>query len=717
MLGRRGRGPRSLLDSLPVAVSLACVGLFSFLSGGYIFTRSAPIAVVYLLLAAVWVWFLRRRPPPPGLFLAALAAFALFVGWIGLSTLWSFGPDLSWIAFDVAAFYLAVMAVVGCTPVRRLQLRLAGWGFLVVETAVGVYAFLGKGLPDVVRHAYTYARLDSPIGYWNVLALVMVMGVVVAVSLAGDRTLHPVARSVAAAAAVPMGFTFFFTFSRGGWVALAVALVVYFVLTTTRLASLASLVAVAAPVAAVVWRLRGLDTLFTATTDAALRTAQGHTLLRWALLALAISAGVQAGLALLQGAVAWPRWSRIAAGAAVLVVLVGISAGASWRYVEPRGGVAWVRERVHVALSDSDTRSTTNQADRLVSLNTGRPPLWREALEQSRHDRSTGTGAGTFAFTHYRFRDTAGVVRHAHSQWLNVLSELGVVGLVLFVLAVVLALAACIGDPFAGRRDPLRPLVVAMQASVLAFVVHLSWDWDWDMAAVGALAFLFIGVAASYLATQKSDARRVEEPVAAVAAAGPPGAGDGAAADPAEVDAVAAPVEAASPAPQGGARAGARAWPLRAAASTALVLLAVSWTLPYLAVRSEAKAVAASAARPSRRCTRRGAPRRSLRSARGLAAHHRGPVAAAAGPQPRGPGDVARRASAAARQLQGLLPAGVVAVEGVRATAGGPGRVQACPGPEPAGLRQPARGGGAARQVTPQGRPHARRRATVVVSG
>ncbi len=175
---------------------------------------------------------------------------------------------------------------------------------------------------------------------------------------------------------------------------------------------------------------------------------------------------------------------------------------------------------MQVALNDTDTRSTTNQAGRLVSLNTGRPPLWREALEQSRHVRLAGTGAGTFAFTHYRFREDGGVVRHAHSQWLNVLSELGVIGLVLFVLAIVLALVACIGNPFAGRRDPLRPLVVALQAGVLAFIVHLSWDWDWDMAAVGALAFLFIGVTASYLATQKSDARRGETPAMGDGAAG-----------------------------------------------------------------------------------------------------------------------------------------------------------------------------------------------------
>ena len=221
----RGGSPQRPRNVAPVIATLVCVALFSFLSGGYILTRSAPIAIVFLLLAAVWVWFLRRRAWPPPLLLAALVAMAGFTGWVGLSTLWSIGPDLSWVAFDLAAFYLAVLAVVGLTPIRRLQLRLAGWGFLAVATAVAVYAFLGKGLPDVVRTANTNARLDSPIGYWNVLALVMVMGLVVAARRwPADRAVPPVARAWSPRAGVPMAFTFFFTFSRGGWIALAVAL-------------------------------------------------------------------------------------------------------------------------------------------------------------------------------------------------------------------------------------------------------------------------------------------------------------------------------------------------------------------------------------------------------------------------------------------------------------------------------------------------------------
>jgi tetratricopeptide (TPR) repeat protein len=617
----RGGSPQRPRNVAPVIATLVCVGLFSFLSGGFILTRSAPIAIAYLLLAAVWVWFLRRRVWPPPLLLAALVAMALFTGWVGLSTLWSLGPDLSWAAFDLAAFYLAVLAVVGLTPIRRLQLRLAGWGFLAVATAVAVYAFLGKGLPDVVRTANTSARVDSPIGYWNVLALVMVMGLVVLLALAGDRALPPVLRALVAACGAPMALTFFFTFSRGGWIVLAVALLVYFAASPTRLASVATLAAVAAPAALVLWRLRNEHTLFAATTDAAQRTAEGHALLRWALAALLVTAGAQVAVALAQAAVPWPRWTRPVAGALVVVVIVAGGAGASWRFLAPRGGVSWLQSHVKLALIDSGTTDSANEAGRLTSFNTGRPPLWREALRQSRVDRLLGTGAGTFVFTHYRFRQDVGVVRHAHNQWLNVLSELGVVGLVLFVVAMAALAAACLGNPFANRRDGMRPLLVALQAGVAAFIVHISWDWDWDMAAAGAIAFLFIALAASYQATraadertwaaaaaQQGDAAYRWEPVDEAQTQVPAGDTEGeqvrleadpeAAEAPARGSEAAAGAQSPEPAPPEPAPLPATsrpgAWPLRVAGCAALLLLAVSWALPYASATAQDAAVAAA---------------------------------------------------------------------------------------------------------------------------
>jgi hypothetical protein len=494
-------------NAAPYALALAAVAALSFLSGGYILGRSTPVVVALLCAAAVWVWFLRRGTRPSIVLLTALAAFAAFTVWSGLSVLWSYGPDLTWESFNLAALYLALVAVLGLTSARGLQLRTVAYGGLVVTTAVGAYAFLGKGLPDVVTHAHRYARLDSPVGYWNVLAVMMVMGIAVALAVGGDRATPAWLRALAAAAAVPMCFTFFFTFSRGGWIALLVALVLYFAFTTTRLGGVVTLVAVATPVALVLWRLRGLGTLFTETTDDALRTLEGHTLLRWALVALVVAAGVQLAAALVQRSVRWPRWSTLAAGAAVLVLLGVTVVGGGGTFLQRHGGTQWIKDKAHALATDQE--SSGNGAGRLVAVTSnGRIPLWREAVGQSRFVRTAGAGAGTFPFSNYRFRKTALVVRHAHSQWFNVLSELGVVGLVLFAAAVVLFLAAMTGNPFAHRDDPLHPLLVALQVGVVAFLVHMSWDWDWDMAALGALAFVFIAVCASYRRTLAVDRRR-----------------------------------------------------------------------------------------------------------------------------------------------------------------------------------------------------------------
>ncbi len=601
----------------PYAVAVAAVGLFSFLSGGYVIGRSTPVVVACLCAAAVWVWFLRRSSRPPLLLLAALGVFTAFTVWTGLSVLWSYGPDLTWVAFDLTAFYLAAAAVLGLTSVRGLQLRTVGYGYLAVAAAVGVYAFLGKALPDVITHAHVYARLDSPVGYWNVLALMMVMGLCVALAVAGDRATPVWLRTLTAAAAVPMGLAFFFTFSRGGWLALGLALVLYFVFTTTRLGSLVSLAAIVTPAALVLWRLRGLETLFAPTTDDAVRALQGHTLLRWAVAALVVTAGVQLAAALVQAAVRWPRWSTLLAGAAVLAVVGVVVIGGPVTYLQRHGGVQWVKDKAHALVTDAESEGGGNAAGRLFTVTTnGRIPLWREAVDQSRVVPAAGTGAGTFAFSHYRFRDGGGVVKHAHSQWFNVLSELGVVGLVLFVVALVLFVAAAVGNPFARRDDPLHPLLVSLQVGAVAFLVHMSWDWDWDMAAAGLVTFVFLAAAASYRATRAVDDRRSEAHARGAADEAPgevsesegvtPGAtGDGSAH---LEDADEKP--GAEQAPRRRPRRPKVGWGVRVVASAALLLLAACWLPPYLAQRAENAALAAAsdgAVRPALAQARRAA--------------------------------------------------------------------------------------------------------------
>jgi hypothetical protein len=439
-----------------------------------------------------------------------------------------------------------------------------------------------------------------------VLAVMMAMGIGVALSITGDRWAPVALRAVAAAAAVPMCFTFFFTFSRGGWLALGVALVLYFAFTTTRLSSFVSLVAILAPVALVLWRLRGLETLFAVTADDALRSLQGGTLLRWALAAVLAAAGLQLSVALLQRGVRWPNWSRLATGAAVLAVLLVVVVGGAGRFIQSHGGMPWVEDRLHALITDAESEGGGNEADRLFTLTTnGRIALWREALSQSRTARVAGTGAGTFPFTHYRFRDGGGVVKHAHGQWFNVLSETGVVGVVLFTASVVLFVVAMIGNPFSHRRDPAHPMLVALQAGVIAFLVHMSWDWDWDMAAAGTLAFVFVAVCVSYRATRRAHERRTERELRREAfATEAADSGDEATSERAGTTA----------SPSGGAGAGegdggevatgssrrtpsrwgSAGWAPRVVASVALLLLAASWLPPYFAQRAENAALTAA---------------------------------------------------------------------------------------------------------------------------
>jgi O-antigen ligase len=551
------REREGLRNSLPCVVTLGAAGVFAFLSGGYILGRTSPVAIVYLLIAAVWVWLLRRPVRPPLLFLLGLGAFGLFVAWSGLSVLWSIGPDLSWEAFNLAAFYLAVVLLLAFTPARLLQLRVAAAGYLVVAGAVGLYAYAGRVVPDLVRHALTEIRLADPVGYYNVLALLMVLGLAVALALAGDRSTRPWWRVLAAAAAVPLALTFFFAFSRGGWIAFAVVLAVYFALSATRLASLATLAAIAAPVALVLYLLRDLTTVFANVKDAALalRVEQGHTLLVWSLAALVVTAALQGLIVLVQQRVPLPRRARVAVGAAVAaIVLVGLVGGSGY-FIQSQGGTNWVRERASAFVSDSDTTIGGDRAGRLLSVNTGRLPSWRAALAQSEVSRLTGTGSGTFPFTWYRFRVGGGIVKHSHSEYLDVLSEVGVVGLALFAATVVLLVAGAIGNPWKYRADPGRSLLAALQAGSVGFFVHIAVDWDWDMAAIGTVIFLFLGACGAYLGTR----RRPEE------------------------EDVWEPHY--------------RRWgrPLRVGLSATLVLLAASWALPYVSGRAHDAAIAASA--------------------------------------------------------------------------------------------------------------------------
>ena len=551
---------RTVRAVLAVLALLAAIAAFGFLSGGYIFTRAAPIVFVVAGLVVVGVWLVHRSERPSPAHLIGLVAFGGFVVWTGVSVVWSVGPDLSWVGFDVAAFYLLVAVVCAVLPGGRPQLHVAAYGLTVVVTVLAVYALLGKIAPDIVTNTHVFARLSGSIGYWNVLAAIIVMTVPIALEAASRPGLPPWGRGLVSSALVVLLFAFFFTFSRGGFVALGAALLVYFLLAARRLSGLASLAVPAVLVAAVLYHERHLGTLFNATTNDALRTAQGHALARWVVAAVLLALAAQLILAYAQ------RRHRLSAhgarilGVTVLIVLVALPLAFGAVYLPRHGGIAgWVRTHAHDAVSGS---GPANSAGRLTSLgSSGRLPWYHEALRGFRAHPLLGSGAGTFRFTNYLYRTQPWVVMHSHSQWLNVLSELGLVGFVLFAIAVAGIVLAAFGRGQRGRVDPERSLLAACQAAVVVFVVHMSIDWDWDMAVITVAFLLLAGVAAGYVRMQARSSTET------------PAAGDAQTASSSPL-----PARRLSP-------------PVRLLVTGLVVLGVVSWGLPYLSQRATGRAV------------------------------------------------------------------------------------------------------------------------------
>jgi O-Antigen ligase len=598
-------GLRRVAQSLPVAAILVAVAALSFLSGGYIFSRTAPVVVLVIPLVAVWVWLAPRRPGLDAAALVALSALALFALWEGLSIAWSVGPDLSWVAFDVTMLYLIVACVATVTPAGPVQLRLTGYGFVCAMVPVAVYAFLGKVLPDVVTHAHLYARLSAPVGYWNVLAVMLVMATVPALEGASRRGLPAAARGAFSGTLALFLLTLFFTFSRGGTLALALALVVYFALTNERLQGALTLVLTVAPVAAVLYHVRHLGTLFDATDNGALRSAQGHAFGRWAVIAIAIAVVAQVAAALLTRRLRLGgRW-RTALGAVVLAVaVVAVAAGVA-SFAARHGGLG---SAVHTVVRQfSSTNASANPstagAGRLLALgNDGRISMMREGLRSFPHHPLAGTGAGTFQIINDLYRPNGMVVvRHAHDQWINVLSELGLVGLVLFVLGVGGLLVAALRPVGRAARDADRGLLAALQAAAVAFVAHLTIDWDWDMAAATLAFLLFAGVAAAYVRGRRSQRTSVDSLAAFALAhdaghpAAPATAHD---AEDAGHRAALTPVQ--EPVAAGAGPDADRGWRLgpasRALATGVLVLVGLSFAAPYLSQRALSRAVDLSGA-------------------------------------------------------------------------------------------------------------------------
>jgi O-antigen ligase len=137
--------------------------------------------------------------------------------------------------------------------------------------------------------------------------------------------------------------------------------------------------------------------------------------------------------------------------------------------------------------SDAELSAGAN-ARRLTTATSYRYEYWRVALRALRREPLTGLGAGGFRVAWLKERPIAERVRDTHSLELEFAAELGVPGLLAFLL-----LAGGVGAAArtAVRREP--ELAAGAAAATLAWLVHASIDWDWQLPAVTLPAVVLAG--------------------------------------------------------------------------------------------------------------------------------------------------------------------------------------------------------------------------------
>ncbi len=428
--------------------------------------------------------------------LAACAALATFVVWIGVSALWSQSVSRSVLDAERALLYVAGLLAV-FTVARSATLRHLLGGILAAIAALATYAVATRLFPERLGSfdPVSAYRLGAPVGYWNALGILAVIGILLALGTANAGKLL-LTRAFAGASLVPLSSALFFTYSRGAWIALFLGLTAQIALEKRRLQLITTILLVGTAPALAVWLSSRSSALTHMKSSLEKASAQGHRL-AIVLLALTIFGGL---IALALGAAG--RRVHVPADlrrtyAIVLVAALVLGLGAMFqRYGDP---VTMTRTAYNNFTGSANPRKGTDLNTRLFSLwGNGRPTMWKLAWRDAEAHPWLGSGAGTYELFWARNRPYPNKVVDAHGLYAQALAEVGPIGLGLLTLLLVIPLAAV-------ARARAHPLGSAAFAGYVAYLFHAGVDWDWQMPVV-TLVGLFCG-GALLLAARRGSAR------------------------------------------------------------------------------------------------------------------------------------------------------------------------------------------------------------------
>jgi O-Antigen ligase len=491
--------------TLTLLVGLA-VFLFAYEQAGFGVEDRATIAIVvwWAVLLAVVVGFW------PQIWIGYEAAVA--VGCLAVLAVLTLA-SMSWAANDANAFeeFNRVTLFAGLLLLVLIAARHGTAGRWCDGIALGICGIAALSLfsrcfPQVIDTTSQFrflpaaqTRLNYPIGYWNGLAVLTAAGIplLLRVVLLGRSTLT---RSVALAPLPAFAVLIYLTSSRTGTVVAVLGVLTLFALLGRRAALLAAITLASAGSAVAVGVVVRRHTLVDGPLNSSAARHEGWT-----------AAVLTVGICVLTAA-AYAVISRLLAGrlrpsrtlerglliGAVVLIVVSIIVSHPLRRLDdfkspPPGNVA--------------STNANYVRNHLLSLSgNGRWQYWTSAAHQFEHHPVLGDGAGSYQEWWLQHRPYKDFVRDAHSLYLEMLGELGILGAVLVV--------GFFATGFVSGFRRLRlgderhsTTVAALLAVLIVVAVSAGADWMWELPAVGGL-----GVAAVGLLVGPATASRTVDP-------------------------------------------------------------------------------------------------------------------------------------------------------------------------------------------------------------
>jgi O-antigen ligase len=443
------------------------------------------VGVAAILCAALGIGAaLRGSLPLPRLERAGIGLVAgcvALTAWAGLSIAWSIAGDLSWEWLSRGLVYLSFLALgLLAGALAKGARRVAALTAIVIAAAL-VWALLGVAIPSLFPDGDRISRLREPVGYWNALALLA--GTAIAFGLWIARTPGVAVRVGGCLLVYLAGVALLLTQSRAGVAGAVAVLALWLLLSDERLSDgLRAALALLPALAVGGWAF----TRPALVEDGALRADRVDD---GRIFAVLLIVG-----ALVVGLAAWRVQARRLAserGPTVRAALVGMCAlavavGAVGLAATVGNPFSWVSSQVSGGECENDPGRLTD----LCANN--RLAWWEEAVRVAADHPAGGSGAGTFALARRRHREDTTPVSQPHSVPLQLLADLGAIGLALGLLV---ACAAAVGIVRGLRRASVsdRPAAAALACLVLAYAVHALVDYDLDFLAVTAPALVATG--------------------------------------------------------------------------------------------------------------------------------------------------------------------------------------------------------------------------------